>query len=117
MQLSEIARILNASFIIGEEYATKEITKVGSSDLMSDILAADSDGSLILTGLATQQVVRTASIAGASAIVFIRGKIPPQEVIELAMEENLPLLTTSLSMFISSGRLYQHGLNGLTNGR
>ncbi len=117
MQLTEIAMILDARFLAGEEFALKEVTRVGASDLMSDILAADSEGSLILTGLATQQVVRTASIAGVSAIILIRGKVPPKEVIDLAREENLPLLTTSLSMFVSSGRLYKHELTGLDSRR
>lgn len=117
MQLTEIARILDAKFLVGEDFTTKEVARIGASDLMSDILAADSEGSLILTGLATQQVVRTASIAGASAIVLIRGKVPSKEVIDLAREEKLPLLTTSLSMFVSSGRLYKHELTGLDGRR
>ncbi len=117
MQLTEIAMILDARFLVGKEFASKEVFKVGASDLMSDILAADSDGSLILTGLATQQIVRTASVAGVSAIILIRGKVPSKEVIDLAKEENLPLLTTSLSMFVSSGRLYKHELTGLDGRR
>jgi predicted transcriptional regulator len=117
MKLSEIAMILKARFLFGEEMDSKEIYKVGASDLMSDLLSADSAGSLILTGLTTQQVVRAASIAGASAIVLIRGKIPPQEIIDLAGEENIPLLTTPLSMFVASGRLYMHEFKGLDNGR
>ncbi|MDY0374228.1 MAG: DRTGG domain-containing protein [Desulfobacterium sp.] len=117
MILSEIAVILNAKFLFGEEMGAKKILKIGASDLMSDLLTADSAGSLILTGLATQQAVRAASIAGASAIVLIRGKNPPQEIIDLAREENIPLLTTPLSMFVASGRLYMHELKGLNNGR
>lgn len=117
MILSEIAMVLNARFLFGHEMGSKEILKVGASDLMSDLLTADSAGSLILTGLTTQQVVRAASIAGASAIVLIRGKNPPLEIIDLAGEENIPLLTTPLSMFVASGRLYKHELKGLDNGR
>lgn len=117
MRLSKIATILDAMFIFGQELSTKEVLKVGASDLMSDILAADSAESLLLTGLVTQQVVRTASIAGASAVVLIRGKVPSQDIIDLAREENLPLLTTPLSMFVASGRLYKHELKGLDNGR
>ncbi len=117
MMLSEIAMILEARFLFGHGLCSKEVLKVGASDLMSDILAADSAGSLLLTGLTTQQVVRTASIAGASAIVLIRGKIPHQDIIDLAREEDLPLLTTPLSMFVASGRLYMNELKGLDNGR
>lgn len=115
MQLSEISKILYARFLCGKKMEAREISRVGASDLMSDILAADSEHALLLTGLATQQVVRTASIAGIAAVVLIRDKIPAPDVIDLAKEEELPLLTTPLSMFVASGRLFHHGLSGLSD--
>ena len=117
MQLNEIAKILDAAFIFGQEMGNREISRAGASDLMSDILAANSDHTLLLTGLATEQVVRTASIAGVAAVVLIRGKKPSREVADLAKEEELPLLTTTLSMFVASGRLFECGMHGLTNTR
>ena len=117
MTLSELKRILEASILVGNEPLDREFDKCGASDLMSDILAGLSEGCVILTGLTTVQVVRTASVAGAGAIVFVRNKIPPQAVIDLARTEGIPLLTTPFSMFISCGRLHAHGITGLDGRR
>ncbi len=51
MKLTEIARILDATLLVGEDKLGIDITRCGASDLMSDILAGPSEGSLLLTGL------------------------------------------------------------------
>ncbi len=79
---------------------------------MSDLLANFADGGVFLTGLPTVQAVRTAVVSGVGGIVFVRGKAPPDEVLELAKREGLPVLTTRLSMFVACGRLYSSGMAG-----
>ena len=113
MKLTELKDILEASLLVGNEYLNREFDKCGASDLMSDVLAGLSEGSVLLTGLTNIQAVRTAVVAGVGAIVFVRGKTPPQAVIDLARTEGIPLLTTHFSMFISCGRLHAHGITGL----
>ena len=43
----------------------------------------------------------------------VRGKRPPQKVIDLAREKGIPVLATSLGMFESCGILYTAGLEGV----
>ena len=117
MKLTEIARVLDATLLVGEDKLGIDITRCGASDLMSDILAGPSEGSLLLTGLTTVQVIRTASIAGIAVIVFVRGKTAPPEVLELAGADGMPLLSTPNSMFVACGRLHAHGLSGLNGNR
>jgi hypothetical protein len=117
MKLSEVAEALEAKFICGRERADIVFGKVGASDLMSDILAALSEDGILLTGLATVQVVNTALISGVRGIVFVRNKQPAPGVVEMAREHEMPLLTTPLSMFVSCGRLYARGLTGLNGAR
>jgi predicted transcriptional regulator len=117
MKLSEIVRILEATVLTGADQLDVEIERCGASDLMSDVLAGLADGSLLLTGLATLQAVRTASIAGVGAIVFVRGKQPPDEVQALASSQGLPLISTPCSMFVACGRLHACRLSGLNGKR
>jgi predicted transcriptional regulator len=117
MKLRDIIDILDATLICGTGHLEKEVQTAGASDLMSDILAGYSDGCVLLTGLTTIQVIRTAMVAGVGAIVFVRHKRPPEEVIELAREENLPLISTPCSMFVSCGRLHERGITGLDGSR
>jgi predicted transcriptional regulator len=117
MKLSEIVNALDAKIIVGDDHLDKEISTCGASDLMSDILAGLSEGCILLTGLTTVQVVRTAMVAGVGAVVFVRGKKPPQDVIDLAREQGLPLISSPYSMFVSCGRLHDCNLTGLDGRR
>jgi predicted transcriptional regulator len=117
MKLSEIAAALDATIWVGQEQLDKEIDRCGASDLMSDILAGLSDGSCLLTGLTTVQAVKTAMVANVGAVVFVRNKKPPQQVIELAEAQGIPLLSSAYSMFVSCGRLHGKGLSGLDGAR
>jgi len=109
MKLGEVISIAEANLLF-EADLDMEIACAAASDLMSDVLAFAESGSVLLTGLCNPQAVRTAEMADILAIVFVRGKQPPPETIELAKEKGIPLATTSHAMFEVCGRLYQAGL-------
>ena len=117
MKISEIVDALDATLLFGDDKLDKNITRCGAADLMSDILAAVSEDSILLTGLTTIQVIRTAMVADVGAVVFVRGKKPPQEVIDMAKAQGLPLITSPYSMFVSCGRLHACNLTGLDGRR
>ena len=117
MRLSKIVDTLDATLLIGEDSLDKDITTCGASDLMSDVLAAVCEGCILLTGLTTVQVIRTAIIAGVAAVVFVRGKKPPREVVEMAGAQGLPLISSPYSMFVSCGRLHACNITGLDGQR
>ncbi len=109
MKLRTIVEIVQGTLLFDADLDL-EIRCAAASDLMSDVLAFAEPGSVLLTGLCNPQVVRTADMADIAAIVFLRGKQPPLETVELARERGIPLVTTSLPMFEACGRLYQAGL-------
>lgn len=110
MKLNEILTHIQARIISNGFDPQAEIKGGCGADLMSDVLASTQPDSILLTGLCNPQVVRTAQISDVRAIVFVRGKTPPPETIELAIQENIPLFSTPLGMFEACGRLYQAGL-------
>lgn len=112
MDLQRIKTLLDAEFLCGDDCSDKKVEMVAASDLMSDVLAFIKSGSLLLTGLVNQQVVRTAEMSEVAAICFVRGKLPQEETIKLAIEKKIPLLATKLSMYESCGRLHKEGLLG-----
>jgi predicted transcriptional regulator len=117
MKLKEILNVLDGTLLTGNEQLEKQLETGGASDLMSDILAGLSENCIMLTGLTTVQTIRTAIIAGVGAIVFVRGKIPLDEIIETAEQNEIPLISTPYSMFVSCGRLHAHGITGLDGTR
>lgn len=113
MKLYEVRDILHAEVLCGEDLLDTNIFGGGSADLMDDILSAVAKGSILLTGYTAEQVIRTAQISGVGAIVFVRGKKPSIQVLDIAKTLNMPLLASNYSMFVASGRLYMNGLRGL----
>jgi predicted transcriptional regulator len=81
--------------------------------MMSDVLAYAEPGALMVTGLVNSQSVRTADIADAAAIIYVRGKRPDDQTVGLADEMNNPLLASDMGLFEACGILYAAGLKGV----
>ncbi len=110
MKLRKVLEIIEGKVISKNVDLDTEVQMGCGADLMSDVLAFTHEGTLLMSGLTNPQIVRTAEMAGIKAIVFVRGKIPPQETIALAEEKGIPLLASKYTMFETCGRLYQAGL-------
>lgn len=110
MTLAEVLSAIDGKLLSSDADVSQEVSMACGADLMSDVLAFTHAGTLLLTGLTNPQVIRTAEMAGITAIVFVRAKLPPAETIALAQEKGIPLLASKYTMYESCGRLYQHGL-------
>jgi predicted transcriptional regulator len=113
MKLYEVADILTAKVLVGRDRLDSDIVGGGSADLMEDVLSAAAKDAVLLTGVIDEQVIRTAKVAGVCAVVIVRGKTPSKRLIDLARDNEMPLLVTEKSLFSASGRLYMNGLRGL----
>ena len=113
MRITEVKDILKAEVLVGHELLERTISGAGGADLMEDVLAAAAKGALLLTGLTSEHVIRTAKVVGVGAVVFVRGKKPDDKVLELARPMEMPVLLTAYSLFVACGRLYMNGLRGL----
>ena len=111
MTIADVKSILNAELRCGKSLDA-EVQNSCGSDMMSDVLAFVKDHSVLLSGLVNTQVVRTAEMMDMVCIVFVRGKEPTPEMIALAEERGIVLMTTPLRMFTACGLLYQSGLSG-----
>jgi predicted transcriptional regulator len=112
MTLRELMVLLDAEVIVGETRLDIEVKAGFAADLMSDVLSFAKPGAILLTGLTNPLVVRTADTMDLIAIIFVRGKKPLNEAIELAKQKNIPLLATRYIMFETCGRLYKAGIRG-----
>ncbi len=113
MKIIEVKDILKAQVLVGDDQLENTISGAGAADLMEDVLAAAAKGCALLTGVATEYVMQTAKIALVETVVLVRGKTPPEEMINLARQYKIPLLVTDYSLFVACGRLYMNGIRGL----
>jgi hypothetical protein len=115
MKLNDIINKIDGSYCTAGEPEDVEIRGACGADLMSDVLTSILPNAALITGLVNPQVVRTAQMADVSVIVFVRGKCPHPETVELANQEGIPIISTPLGMFEVCGRLYSAGLPSLEN--
>jgi predicted transcriptional regulator len=106
LTLAGVRDILNADVLNGDDLSIK-VVRVGAADLLSDVLATSKMGTLLLTGLLSTQVIRTAVVADLCGVVFVRGKKPGEDILALARESKIPVLGTRLNMFEAAGRIYK----------
>lgn len=114
MKLSEIKDLLRCEELVGAEDPAMEIQQVVASDGMSEILAFARSRELMITGLTNIQSIRTADVAGVSAVIYCRGKRPDARVIEFAREKRIPVFISPMVMFDICGLLYARGLKGVS---
>jgi predicted transcriptional regulator len=114
MKLAEIKDLLRCEVLAGEDDLSTDVSHVVASDGMSEILAFAKSKELMITGLTNIQSIRTADIAGVSAVVYCRGKRPDKKVIEFAKQKRIPVLVTEMVMFDICGILYNKGLTGVS---
>ena len=121
MKLSEIIEKYHCTIYTPELHIDKEIKYGFCSDLMSDALIILNsvkdyrilERSILITGLSTNQSIRTAEMLDVEVVLLVRGKVPSIKVVELAKESKVLLLSTEYTMFNTAGKLYEDGIKGI----
>lgn len=113
MKVTDFINILNAECVTKFICDGKDYAYAFASDLMSDVLALADSSTVLITGLNNPQAIRTAEMMDISLIIMVRGKTPSKEIIELAIESDITILTTHHIMFEACGLLYKNGLRAL----
>ncbi len=111
MKIQEIADLVSAEIICDQSVCRdRDIEYSVAADLMSEVMVDTKDGSLVVTGLINPQVIRTAEMMNVFAVLFVRGKEIPEQILQLAEDREVTVLRTPLTMFETCGRLYEAGL-------
>ena len=109
MKIREIAEVLSAKVLTPEADLEREVFTACGSDMMSDVLAYVKDQAVLLTGLNNPQVIRTADMMDMVCVVFVRGKVPEQALLDMAEQKDIVVMTTEKTMFYACGMLYDCG--------
>ena len=111
MRAEKIMELLQATVLCGE-LPEEDIQSACGSDMMSDVLAFPKERMVLLTGLTNTHVVRTSDMLDVLMIVFVRGKLPGEDVLEMARDNGVCVLSTAFTLYEACGLLYQSGLMG-----
>ena len=112
MTIREVMKIVDGKILVGEEWLDAPVDTACGSDLMSDVLAFVKDKTVLITGLINPHVVRTSEMLDITCIVFSRGKMPSEEMLEMADEIGITVISSPLTTYTACGELYVNGLPG-----
>ena len=111
MTIRETAAALGCDIVCGEQNLDRLLVSAFGADLMSDVLTYATENCLILAGMVNTHVLRTAQILDVPCVMFVRDKKPTQEMIELAQQTGITLLSCRKTLYETCGRLFAMGLS------
>jgi predicted transcriptional regulator len=110
MNLNQIAAITNGNIVTNSDYSAIDIGYAMASDLMSDVLTLDTDNTLLITGLANMQTIRTVEMQDVLCVLLARNKKATPEMIKIAEQNNITIIESPHAMFKISGILFAEGI-------
>lgn len=113
MKIHELLALVEGKVVTGTDYHSYNIEYGLASDLMSDVLTLDVENSILITGLANLQTIRTLEMSDIECVIIARNKQTTPEMIELANENEITIIDSPFTIFRISGILYQNGIKPL----
>lgn len=109
MTFKELVGQIKGSIVAGvpEDGAGRQVAHVVASDLMSDVLLVDEEDMVLITSLASDQVLRTAQIVGAVGVIVVNGKTLPSSMASVANELCMGLAVSQLSKYDACIAVYK----------
>jgi redox-sensing transcriptional repressor len=107
MKLEELAAGIGADVVTPGKPGGTAVAKVYAGDRVSDLLNEASDKTLLVSNLASLQMLRVAELMDVPGICFVNGVQPDAEMIQLAHDNQTLLMVSPQGVFETCGLIYQ----------
>ena len=108
MKVSELAEKTGLESL--NEYKDVEVEGVYISDMVSDIITGAKANGILVTLQTHKSLIAAANLVDVAAIVFVRGKKPAEDVIQLAGKTGIGLFVTTMDTWSFAIRLHERGI-------
>jgi len=106
MELRELAARIGARMIGGNDRPIITIKRVYAGDRISDMLAQESEGTLVVTNLVGTPLLKAAELMDLPAICLVNGTTRAPDMEQAAERHGIVLLISPFDMFGTCGRLF-----------
>lgn len=106
MTVNNVVENLQLTVLAGKSGLNNQVTGGYTSDLLSDVMGNITDKFIWITLQTHKNVMAIASLREVSAVIIVQGLLPDNDTVEKANEEGIPILSTKLSAFDISGKLF-----------
>jgi len=107
MRLQDLALSIGARVITPGRPGGTEIARIYAGDRVSDLLNEASEQTLLVSNLASVQMLRVAELMDVPGICFVNDVEPDTEVVDLARQAGTLLLVSPAGVFETCGLIYQ----------
>ena len=112
MAIAHAARALGGGLVTGAAGAARTVEGGYVSDLLSDVMAHAAEGDVWIPLQRHPNIVAIAHLKALAGIVLVNGREPESDTLARAIEESIPIVTTSLPAFEAAGTLHALGVRG-----
>ena len=107
MKLEDLAANIGANVVTPGKPGGTTVAKVYAGDRVSDLLNEASDRTLLVSNLASVQMLRVAELMDVPGICFVNGIEPDSEMIQLARDNDTLLMVSPQGVFETCGLIFQ----------
>lgn len=108
MKLSELVEKAEVKAI--NDYKDKDFEGVYISDMVSDIITGAKANNLLVTLQTHKSLIASANLVDVAAIVFVKGKMPAQDVIDLSNKAGIALFVSPVDTWSMALKLFNMGV-------
>ena len=108
MKVSDLAEKTGLSSL--NEYKDRDVEGVYISDMVSDIITGAKANGVLVTLQTHKSLIAAANLVDVAAVVFVRGKRPSEDVIELAGKAGIGLFVADMDTWSFAMKLNEIGV-------
>lgn len=108
MKLEDLALDIGATIVTPGKPGGTAVAKIYAGDRVSDLLNEASDKTLLVSNLASVQMLRVAELMDVPGICFVNGAEPDAEMKQLAEANGTLLMVSRQGVFETCGLIYRH---------
>jgi redox-sensing transcriptional repressor len=106
MKLEDLADRIGARIVTAGKPGGTEIENIYAGDRVSDLLNEASDSTLLVSNLASVQLLRVAELMDVPGICFVDDIDPDTEIVDLAVANATLLMVSPVGVYETCGRIY-----------
>ncbi len=106
MTLTQLSSTLSCTSA-WDGWADREVTGGFTSDLLSDVMARAEEGNVLITIQAHKNTVAVATLKDLAAIIVASSRPVPEDMLQAAREEDIPVLVSGENQFACSWKTHQ----------
>ncbi len=107
MKLEALADRIRAQVLTPGQHVNVDLEQVYAGDRISDLLNAAGDHVLLVTNLASTQLLRVAQLMDIPGICLVAGQEPDADMLAAARAHHTLLMVSSAGLFETCGRIHQ----------